>query len=120
MTPLILSTARAGELAVRSVSRSNLFAFSKELQTDYSVFVPVKKADQRPVYRQFVSLIPSGETDASEEAGTCVECGACNAIYPTCHCFLLYDQRSAESMARLRLWDCCMVKDFARVAGGAH
>jgi len=55
-----------------------------------------------------------------DEAKTCVECGACNTICPTCHCFLLYDQKDQKSMARLRIWDSCMVKDFARVAGGAN
>lgn len=55
-----------------------------------------------------------------DEAKTCVECGACNTICPTCHCFLLYDQKDEERMARLRIWDSCMLKDFARVAGGAN
>ena len=55
-----------------------------------------------------------------DEAKTCVECGACNAVCPTCHCFLLYDQKDAEKMTRLRVWDSCMIKDFARVAGGAN
>ena len=55
-----------------------------------------------------------------EEAEECVECGACNAICPTCHCFLLYDQQSEENLVRLRLWDSCMIKDFAKVAGGAN
>jgi len=55
-----------------------------------------------------------------DEAETCVECGACNVICPTCHCFLLYDQKDAKKMARLRIWDSCMIKDFARVAGGAN
>lgn len=55
-----------------------------------------------------------------DEAKTCVECGACNTICPTCHCFLLYDQKDKERMARLRIWDSCMIKDFAQVAGGAN
>jgi len=55
-----------------------------------------------------------------EEANTCVECGACNMICPTCHCFLLYDQKDEKKMERLRIWDSCMLKDFARVAGGAN
>ncbi|UCH11870.1 MAG: 4Fe-4S dicluster domain-containing protein, partial [Candidatus Omnitrophota bacterium] len=55
-----------------------------------------------------------------EEAGTCVECGACNTICPTCHCFLLYDQKDKKKMERLRIWDSCLIKDFARVAGGAN
>ena len=55
-----------------------------------------------------------------EEAGTCVECGACNFICPTCHCFVLSDQQTGSGTARFRLWDSCMVKDFARVAGGGN
>ncbi len=55
-----------------------------------------------------------------EEAKLCVECGACTNICPTCHCFLLYDQKNAEKMARMRIWDSCMIKDYARVAGGAN
>lgn len=55
-----------------------------------------------------------------EEANTCVECGACNTVCPTCHCFLLYDQKNEQRMERLRIWDSCMIKDFARVAGGAN
>jgi heterodisulfide reductase subunit C len=52
------------------------------------------------------------------EAETCVECGACNTICPTCHCFLLYDQKDEDKMERLRVWDSCLIKDFALVAGG--
>ncbi len=55
-----------------------------------------------------------------DEAKACVECGACNTVCPTCHCFLLYDQKDNDKMARLRIWDSCMIKDFARVAGGAN
>jgi ferredoxin len=56
----------------------------------------------------------------ADEAGACVECGACNTVCPTCHCFFLFDQADKTHMARLRLWDSCLVKDFARVAGGAN
>ena len=55
-----------------------------------------------------------------EEAETCVECGACNTICPTCHCFLIYDQMAGDALARFRTWDSCLIKDFAKVAGGAN
>jgi sulfhydrogenase subunit beta (sulfur reductase) len=56
----------------------------------------------------------------NDEAKNCVECGACTIICPTCHCFLLYDQKDEQRMMRLRVWDSCMIKDYARVAGGAN
>lgn len=56
----------------------------------------------------------------SEEAQTCVECGACNTICPTCHCFLLFDQKQEDRMQRLRVWDSCLIKDFAKVAAGVN
>lgn len=55
-----------------------------------------------------------------DEAKPCVECGSCTIICPTCHCFLLYDQKNEEKMARLRMWDSCMIKDYAHVAGGGN
>jgi ferredoxin len=55
-------------------------------------------------------------------ASTCVECGACNLVCPTCHCFQLFDGISVQPQktARGRAWDSCLYKTFARVAGGAN
>ena len=53
-------------------------------------------------------------------ASTCVECGACNMVCPTCHCFLLFDGKAKHKIARGRTWDACLYKTFARVAGGAN
>jgi len=53
-------------------------------------------------------------------ASTCVECGACNLVCPTCHCFLLFDERSGGANKRYRVWDACLYNTFARVAGGAN
>ncbi len=51
---------------------------------------------------------------------TCVECAACLFICPTCQCFLLYDERAGDRYKRLRMWDACAYKNFAKVAGGAN
>lgn len=55
-----------------------------------------------------------------EEVLTCVECGACNFICCTCHCFLLSDQPKDTINERFRSWDACLYQNFARVAGGAN
>jgi len=51
---------------------------------------------------------------------TCVECGGCNFICDTCHCFLLADEETGNVNERLKLWDSCQYANFARVAGGAN
>lgn len=48
-------------------------------------------------------------------AKTCVSCGACSAICPTCHCFLLIDK---ENFEKIKNWDTCQYPSFERVAAG--
>ena len=74
--------------------------------------VPSEKVFENIIERNFESDI------WADEAETCVECGACTIICPTCHCFFLYDQKDKKKMARLRIWDSCMIKEYAKVAGG--
>ncbi|MFW6189590.1 MAG: 4Fe-4S dicluster domain-containing protein [Planctomycetota bacterium] len=52
-------------------------------------------------------------------AEQCVECGACNFICPTCHCFLLVDLQAEHGFRRFRNWDSCQYPGFAREASGA-
>ncbi|KPJ71536.1 MAG: hypothetical protein AMS14_09065 [Planctomycetes bacterium DG_20] len=49
-----------------------------------------------------------------------MECGSCNFICPTCHCFLLSDLERAGRFRRFKNWDACQYEAFARVAGGAN
>ena len=51
-------------------------------------------------------------------AETCLSCGACTYLCPTCHCFSLYDDKQAEGGRRLRLHDACMFSSFVREASG--
>lgn len=87
-----------------------------------------KKVDENlrkyeiPKQKDYENIIQANYESSiwKDEASTCVECGACNTICPTCHCFLLYDQKSEDKLARLRIWDSCMIKDFAKVAAGVN
>ncbi|MCM8820066.1 MAG: 4Fe-4S dicluster domain-containing protein, partial [Candidatus Omnitrophica bacterium] len=55
-----------------------------------------------------------------QESLRCVECGACIMNCPTCHCFLLFDEKENSQFIRARTWDGCQYKNFVRVAGGAN
>jgi ferredoxin len=50
-----------------------------------------------------------------KHSNTCVSCGACSAICPTCSCFLLIDRPGFEKVRQL---DTCQYPGFERVAGG--
>ena len=64
----------------------------------------------------------SFESDLWQDfAEDCVECGACNFICCTCHCFLLADGVDTNGdPARTKLWDACMYSGFAATAGGGN
>ncbi|MFA5156778.1 MAG: 4Fe-4S dicluster domain-containing protein [Candidatus Omnitrophota bacterium] len=51
---------------------------------------------------------------------TCVECGGCNFVCNTCHCFLLADKSEDGRNKRLKAWDSCQYANYATVAGGAN
>jgi formate hydrogenlyase subunit 6/NADH:ubiquinone oxidoreductase subunit I len=60
----------------------------------------------------------SRESDLFDnEANSCVECQACTRVCPTCHCFFLFDSASSNSYAKTKMWDSCVRRDFAAVAG---
>ncbi|MGQ9629292.1 MAG: 4Fe-4S dicluster domain-containing protein [bacterium] len=77
--------------------------------------LPPRDSLQVNVKRNFESPIWNNRSQK------CVECGACNLVCPTCHCFILEDHRRREGgFARTRAWDSCQYAGFARVAGGLN
>ncbi len=62
----------------------------------------------------------AGDPLWQEEAVPCVECGACNLVCPTCHCFILEEIAGQDGSVKRRNWDSCQYPGFPRVAGGAN
>lgn len=52
----------------------------------------------------------------------CLACGSCNLVCPTCFCFDVQDDVSLNlnDGERKRLWDGCMLVDFAKVGSGEN
>lgn len=55
-----------------------------------------------------------------ERAQYCHSCGSCNLVCPTCYCFNVCDDFDwdMESVERKRVWDGCLLTDFALTAAG--
>ncbi len=49
---------------------------------------------------------------------TCIGCGTCTFICPTCHCFAFRDIREGNRTVRYRIWDSCMFPRFTAHASG--
>jgi sulfhydrogenase subunit beta (sulfur reductase) len=49
---------------------------------------------------------------------TCLGCGACTYLCPTCHCFDLYDEKQEAGGMKIRVHDACMFASFTREASG--
>jgi formate hydrogenlyase subunit 6/NADH:ubiquinone oxidoreductase subunit I len=57
-----------------------------------------------------------------EKSAQCLSCGTCNLVCPTCYCFDVWDEMDLglTQGRRLRRWDGCLLKDFAKVASGEN
>jgi len=49
---------------------------------------------------------------------TCLACGTCTFICPTCQCYDIKDFDAGECVKRYRCWDSCMYSDFTLMAHG--
>ena len=80
------------------------------------------QARQYAASKPYREILSGAYDDAAwaKNVETCVECGACLFICPTCQCFLLYDEKVRDRYKRLKMWDACAYKRFAQVAGGAN
>ncbi len=56
-----------------------------------------------------------------EEAMSCIRCGICTYLCPTCHCFDINDEVYSTSSLRgkrIRTWDTCQFPDFTMHSSG--
>lgn len=102
----------ASQLAARDEKRNAVIARLKEHLAAHKI--PRKDTLQK--------IVKAGHNSAVwlEESLRCVECGGCNLMCDTCHCFLLSDDRFGKANEKIRHWDACLYLNFVRVAGGAN
>ena len=83
-----------GKLAERDQRREAVVKEVEEKNKDFSLKFPyaemVRKNYQSKVW--------------TEEAETCVGCGGCTAICPTCYCFLLRDEGEKTNFNKVKIW----------------
>ena len=76
----------------------------------------ISKNTGLPDYKKTGKIVQKiDENTWKKYSSSCVSCGACATICPTCTCFLLIDKPNFE---KLRQLDACQYPGFERVAGG--
>lgn len=102
-----LGLARADDAHRAEAERVRLA--SKERLTD-SVRVAGVEAALRGLF--------SHPTLWQEVSVTCLACGTCTYVCPTCHCFNIDDRVFPDGGERVRAWDSCMYPTFTLHASG--
>ena len=51
-------------------------------------------------------------------SATCLGCGTCTFVCPTCQCYDIKDFNTGNGVIRYRCWDSCMYSDFTKMAHG--
>ena len=51
-------------------------------------------------------------------SATCLGCGTCTFVCPTCQCYDIKDFNTGHGVKRFRCWDSCMYSDFTKMSAG--
>lgn len=51
-------------------------------------------------------------------SASCIGCGTCTFVCPTCQCYDILDFKTNGKVKRFRCWDSCMYSDFTKMAHG--
>ena len=51
-------------------------------------------------------------------SSSCLACGTCTFVCPTCQCYDIKDYNTGSGVQRYRCWDSCMYSDFTMMAHG--
>ena len=84
-----------------------------------------KVMDKLPLNSLNTDAFGGGKTDElwnnpvwDEFSSTCLGCGTCTFVCPTCQCYDIKDFKTGNGVIRYRCWDSCMYSEFTRMAHG--
>ena len=97
--------------------------------TDESVAAQKEKIntimDRLPLKDISTDAFGGGKTDEffnspawDELSESCLGCGTCTFVCPTCQCYDIKDFNTGNGVVRFRCWDSCMYSDFTKMAHG--
>ena len=84
-----------------------------------------ERAEKLPLAKVKTDAFGAGKTEEffkrdewAELSESCLGCGTCTFVCPTCQCYDIKDYSVGSSVERFRCWDSCMYSDFTKMAHG--
>lgn len=114
--------SKKGEELISSIKKYATLSKSTQVEIE-AIDLKQKKTENQllennknlPDYKKTGELVEHAKDEIWQKySSTCVSCGACATICPTCSCFLLVDKPGFEKVRQL---DACQYPGFERVAG---
>ena len=59
-----------------------------------------------------------GDPAWAELSQSCLGCGTCTFVCPTCQCYDIKDFNTGHGVRRFRCWDSCMYSEFTKMSAG--
>ncbi len=123
---IFLRETRDGYTAVVNSKRGLSFVreefFAEATGEEWTLSAPGSTSRQeKPLFEREKARVGVVARFADEEfwrrvSETCLSCGICTYLCPTCHCFDLQDQQIPGQGVRLRCWDSCAFPGFTKMA----
>jgi ferredoxin len=91
----------------------------KQVQAESEKKLKRQLKDARAVSEKLKAMFDSPLWD--EESMSCIRCGICTYLCPSCHCFDISDELESASPLRgkrVRTWDTCQFPDFTMHSSG--
>ena len=96
---------------------------------------PAEVEEEKAAIRAIVQKLPFGKLNLSafgagktkalfdlpqwkELAESCLGCGTCTFVCPTCQCYDIQEFSGGKTVKRFRCWDSCMYSDFTKMSAG--
>ena len=100
------------------LTESDKEAIDKQVEDIHAIAdkLPLKDLKKKDFTKKSLEIFHSPRW--SKLSQSCIGCGACTFVCPTCQCFDIKDFDTGHGIKRFRCWDSCMYSDFTLMAAG--
>lgn len=80
--------------------------------------IPLKNVDFKKFFSDKTMMERYSDARWAELYKTCLACGTCTYVCPTCQCYDIKEFTNGNEVIRFRCWDSCMYSDFTKMSAG--